>query len=252
FDAGMAGGFLFALIPVYFAYTGWDASTYVGSELKAPRSGIPRSIARGIFSIILIYLAMNAAYIFAVPPSEMKDVQAIGSKSAGMFFGETGATLFTILILISIAGCVSAVILTAPRIYFAMANNGLFFKKCSAVHPVHKTPHVSIIVQGIWASLLVLTGTVEELLVWVTVVILFMDILLMGALFAVRRKKDAAVSRETYRTPLYPLTPALFIAATSAILINVFMEKPLESIAGAAILAAGIPFYLFFKGTATK
>jgi APA family basic amino acid/polyamine antiporter len=238
-----AGSFVAALIPVYFAFSGWDASTYIGSEIKSASRVIPRSIIHGVLCVIAIYLTVNAVYMFAVSPSDMKGLVSVGHRTSVVLFGESGSVILTMLILMCIAGCLSAIILTGPRIYYTMANHGLFFRQCAKVHSVHRTPYISIIAQAVWSCILILSGTFKTLLAWVTFVMLLMDILIVGAVFIMRKKIPCREKSTHYMVTGYPFTPIVFMAFTATIIITTLFQNPFESLAGILILCAGLPVY---------
>lgn len=234
-----------ALIPVIFTYSGWNATTYIAGEIKDPGRNIPRSILIGILSTLMIYMLMNAVYIYAMPIPEMKGVLSIGETASTRLFGAAFSKYFSALVALSILGALSTSILIAPRIYYAMAKDGLFLDMASSVHPQHKTPAAAIVIQGIWASALVLLGGFEQLLTYVVFVIVLFSTMTVSAVF-VLRKRHPDLDRP-FRVPWYPFVPAAFVGCSVLIMLNTLMEKPLESALGLLIVGMGAPVYWYKK-----
>jgi APA family basic amino acid/polyamine antiporter len=239
------GALSLAMISVFFSYTGWFTSTYVASEIRDPERNIPRSIILGTLAVMLIYLLINAAYLYALPVAQMKGVINIGEAASAVLFGERVSRFVSAAIIISVLGAINSVILTAPRIYFTMAQDGLFFGMVAKVHPVFKTPANSILLQGIWACVLVLSGTFAGLLTYTTVAMLGFSIMTGLALLVLRRSR-AGLSRP-FRVPGYPWIPLVFVFSYSLILLNIVVSKPRDALAGLAIVALGVPAYAVWK-----
>jgi APA family basic amino acid/polyamine antiporter len=234
-----------SLIPVMYTYSGWNATVYVGSEVKNPSRIIPLSLLFGVLITAVLYVSLNVFYIYAVPVDRMRGVIAVAQLASITLFGTTAAKILSAMIAVSILGCINATLLTAPRIPFAMAQDGLLFKRIAAVHPRFRTPGAAIVMTTLWACLLVLWGNFDQLLVYVTFPSLLMNLLTVIALFVLRRTKPEL--ERPYRAWGYPLVPASFVLMTGWILVNVIWKEPAEAAFGIAITCLGIPFFYFFQ-----
>jgi APA family basic amino acid/polyamine antiporter len=244
-DAIALSAFGLALSPVLFSYLGWNASVYVASEIRDPARNVPRSLFVGLFLVIAIYLAVNALYLWAVPLPELRQSANAGETTASALFGPVSGTLVALLVLTSILGTLNATILTTPRIAYAMALDGLFFRGVDRVHATHRTPAVAI---GVLAAaslvLVVLLRSFPSVLDYTTFAILIATIGDTLALYALRRRQPDRP--RPYRAWGYPLVPALYIAANAAIAANMLVHRPRECGIGLATLALGLPFYWWF------
>ncbi|MDP9266910.1 MAG: amino acid permease [Acidobacteriota bacterium] len=233
---------LVALIPVMFTYSGWNAAAYVAEEVREPARNVPRALAGGTIVVIVLYLALNALYLYAVPMAEMAGKPSAGDIAAEALFGPRGANALVPVIMIALAGGISAMVVAGPRVYFAMARDGLFFPAAGRVHPRFHTPAASIAAQALWSALLVLTGTFEQLLIYTGFAVVLFSAVATAALFVLRsRPHDESVPRWGY-----PVAPALFILASLAMLVSSVVREPKPSAAGLGIMLAGIPLYFWF------
>jgi len=244
-------GIAMALIPIMYTYSGWNATVYVGSEVKNPSKIIPLSLILGVCLTAGLYLLLNVIYIYAMPVPQMKGVIAIAKEAAGVMFSPKIAGGISFFIAFSVLGCLNATLLTAPRIPFAMAQSGYFFAPFGKVHPRYQTPHMAILLQMGWACILALWGGIDHknfyrlLDDYVTVPSLLMNALTVGALFYLRKHKPDLP--RPYKAWGYPLVPICFILS---VLWMVFIEvrnDALSALAGIGMVAAGIPFYLYFR-----
>jgi APA family basic amino acid/polyamine antiporter len=233
-----------SLIAVLWTFDGWYAVNTVASEIKNVRKNLPLSLIIGISVIGVVYLLINIFYVTALPLDEMSGVVRIGEKATTFALGSTSGKLMSGLILISIFGCLSATILFGPRIYYAMANDGLFFKKFSKVHPRYHSPSTAILWQGIIAGILCLTGTYEQLFTYVTFAVL---VFFEGNVLAVYvlRKKRPGVQRP-YRVWGYPIVPAIFGLMILAIMFSTVMERAAEALIGLVFIVIGLPVYFYW------
>jgi APA family basic amino acid/polyamine antiporter len=234
-----------AMVSIFFSYTGWFTSTYVASEIKQPHRNVPYSVILGTLIVMGAYLFVNVAYVYAVPIEKMKGVVNIGEVAAMSLFGSGASRWFTVAIIISILGAVNSVILTAPRIYYAMACDGLFLKSVASIHPRFKTPGRSIAVQAVWCCVLILSGTFSQLLTYTVVPMLASSLMTGLALFVLRRRRPEL--ERPYRTLGYPWVPMIFVLAYALALAEVTFASPKESLAGLGIVALGIPLYGYWK-----
>ena len=234
-----------ALIAVAWAFAGWEEVTFVAGEVRNPARNLPRALVVGTASVTVVYLLVNYIYLKAMPAGEMAGIVRIGEVAANILFGETGAVLVSAAVIVSIVGALNASILVGPRVYFAMARDGLFFKRAGTVHPRYRTPGQAVIFQAAWACVLTLSGTFEDLITFVTFANLMLWIAGAAAVFTLRRKQPDLP--RPYKAWGYPAVPLLFIAGSAGILANMLFETPVESISGLALIALGIPAYLYLR-----
>ncbi len=237
--------FAVSLIFVMFAYSGWNAATYVSGEIEAPERTIPRSLVVGTLTVAAFYLFLNVAFIYALPLKAMKGVVAIGAASAGALFGLRGGNIFSAIMSVGLLSCVSAMVIAGPRVYFAMAADGCFFRSAARIHPKWGTPTYAIIYQMLAAAVMILTGTFESLIYYIGFALIFFAALAVAGSIRLRRrtgwKKLAVVSRG------YPLIPTLFVVASAWMLIYTASLRPRESALGllTMVLGAGLYFWKF-------
>jgi len=253
--AGAAGAaasaFGLALSPVLFSYLGWNASIYVASEIRDPVRNVPRSLFLGLGLCAAIYLLMNLVYLYALPVAALRGVANAGETSARVLFGTAGGLLVALLVLWSILGTLNATILVGPRIAYAMALDGLFFRGADQAHARFRTPSVSIAFQAAASiAILLLLRSFPSALDYTTFAIVLATMADVAALYALRSRQPAR--RRPYRAWGYPAVPALYIAANAAIAANMLWNRPKECGIGLAILAAGLPFYAYFERAARR
>jgi len=238
-------GFGLALSPVLFSYLGWNASVYVASEIHDPGRTIPRSLFTGLALCTAIYLAVNLAYLYALPVDQLRGDNRVGEAVARAFFGTAGGAVGAVLILASIVSCLNATILVGPRIAYAMALDRLFFGGVDRVHLLYQTPHIAIVAQGITAiALIVLLQSFPSVLDYTTFAIVLATMADTTALYALRRRQPARA--RPYRAWGYPLVPALYLVANAGIALAMLYGRPLECAVALAVTATGLPFYLWF------
>jgi len=247
-------GLALALIPIMYTYSGWNATVYVGSEVKDPSRTIPLSLLGGVLLTAALYLLLNVIYMYAMPVGEMKGVIAIAKEAAGRMFAPGMAKAVTFFIAFSVLGCLNATLLTAPRIPFAMAQRGDLFPAFGKVHARFQTPSNSILFIVFWAVLLALWGGIDHkhfyrlLDDYVTVPSLLMNALTVSALFYLRKVKPDLP--RPYKAWGYPVLPMLFILAVLWMITRELAHDPLAACAGIAMVAAGAIFYPLFKRSA--
>lgn len=243
--SGLLVGFGVALIAVSWAFDGWHNINYVAGEIRKPRRNIPLTLVLGTLIITALYVLVNVVYLLAVPVDEMRGTVRIAETAATSLFGGTTAGLVSAAVLVSTFGSLNGAIFVAPRVYFAMARDKLFFLGAGKVHPRFGTPHVAIVIQGVWAGALTLTGSYEQLFTYVTVVNLMFWIAGTGSVFRLRKTRPDMP--RPYRTWGYPVVPGLFILTLSGILLNTLINRPVESAAGIGFMLLGVPVYFFWK-----
>ncbi len=244
FDFGFGGWKTMglALMWIMFAYSGWNASAYIGSEVKDPARNLPRSLLLGSGAVVVLYLALNLFYIYAVPSGDMEGVISIGGLAAGNLFGKSAETVISVLISFALFSSLSAFIILGPRVYYSMAKDGVFFKSLAKVDPKCCVPTRSIVLQGMIASVMVLFGTFDQLLTYMGFSLGVFPILAVIGVFKLRRS-----GRSVIKLPGYPVVPAVYVLAGVTILVLSFLQRPKESSIAIATVLVGIPIYLIFK-----
>jgi APA family basic amino acid/polyamine antiporter len=238
--------FALALSPVLFSYLGWNSSVYVASEIREPGRNVPRSLFLGVGICTGVYLLVNATYLFAVPAGGLRGVANAGEAAARALFGGTGAVLVSAFVLASILGTLNATVLVGPRIAYAMALDGLFFRGVDRAHERFRTPAVAIGVQAVTASAILLgLETFQRALDYTTFAILLATMADVAALYRLRRIRPDRP--RPYRARGYPWVPALYLLANAGVAAALLRGRPSECAAGLALLALGLPFYAFFR-----
>jgi APA family basic amino acid/polyamine antiporter len=236
-----------SLMWIMFAYSGWNASTYLGAEIKDPSKILPRSLIYGTGIVIILYLAINILYVYGINPEEMKGVISVGGLAMGNLFGKSAEILFSLLIAFALFSSLSAFIIIGPRVYYSMAKDGLFFKSVSKIHPKFQVPSNSILLQCLIAVLLALSGSFEQVLTYMGFALGIFPILTVLGVFRLRKENKTGI-----KLPGYPITQIIYVLAGITILILSFLERPAESSIALLVVAAGIPAYLFFRKTGNK
>jgi basic amino acid/polyamine antiporter, APA family len=248
--SGLGGDFIgqfgLALVAALWAYKGFETSTFNAGETRNPSRTIPLGLIAGCGVVTVLYIVTNIAYLYAVPAAEMARSDRIAADAMNLAVGPVGASIVSLIILFSILGAANGHVLTGPRVYYAMARDGLFFRKMAEVHPKFRTPHVSILVVGLWSIVLSLGpgGKFEELLkfavfgAWI-----FLGLAVLGVF--ILRKKRPDLPRP-YRTWGYPVTPAIFILAALFILVNTIVKSFWNSFASLGFIALGLPAYFYW------
>jgi len=243
---GLLSALAVAMVGVLWSYGGWQHATFTAAEAKNPAHSIPRALILGTVAVALVYSLIMVAYLFLLSPAQMGASTRLAADAIGTVLGPIGAGAVALSIFISTFGTAGIYTLTAPRIYFAMANDGVFFRRVARLHPRYGTPVYAILLQSFWAVVLVLFwGTFENLISYVV----FTDWIFFGlaaaALLVFRRRLPHA--ERPYKTLGYPVTPLIFIILAGWFVINTFLEKPAQAWAGLAFLTLGIPVYFFWK-----
>ena len=240
-----ATGWLLALIPVMFSYSGWNAAAYVAEEIRDPSRNLPWSLALGTFVVVVIYLALNALYLFAMPLADLAAVSGgLTDLVAERLFGFVAGNILAIFTIVSIAASISAMVIAGPRVYYAMARDGVFLPGAARVHARFRTPSRAIAAQAIWSSVLVLSGTLSSLVTYTGFAVVLFSGIAVVSLFVLRRREPHA--ERPFRAIGYPLAPAVFIVASLAMVVNEIWRSPKPSLGGLVIIAAGIPIYWLF------
>jgi len=240
-----AVGWGVALIGIFWAYDGWIYASWMGGEIREPGRNIPRALSLGIVAIAAIYLAMNAAFLYAIPMDVMAKSETVAQSAAVALFSPKAANWLSLMIAVSCFGALLPNASGGGRLLYAMAQDGLFFRSMARVHPKWRTPAVAIVAQCACGALLTLTGKYDELFTYTVFAMTLFYALTVGALFVLRRRNPG--TERPYRCTGYPVVPAVYVLVTLAWTVNAVVEQPKMTVAGLVLLALGVPLYLFWK-----
>jgi basic amino acid/polyamine antiporter, APA family len=232
-----------AMIAVLWANDAWYCVTWIAGEMKDPQRDLPRALFIGISLLTLIYLAVNVAYLYALPLDELRGASRVGEKAATAMMGAGGARFVAITVIVSTFGCDVAAILAGARLLFAMARDGVFLPVAARVHPVYRTPHIAVVALTAWSALLALSGSYEQLFTYVIFASSLLHLIGAFGVFRLRRRRPDLP--RPYRVWGYPIVPIVFIVASGAVVINTLVNRPTESLAGLVFLALGLPVYWY-------
>ena len=243
---GMLAAIGAAMTPVMFAYGGWQTSSFVASEMRNPRRDLVRALLLGVAGVVILYTAVAFVCVYALGPDGLAQSKTPATDTMRLALGETGATVIALGIAISALGFLSQGMLTAPRVYFAMAEDGLFFRKVAQVSAKTRVPIAAIVLQGVVAIAIALSGTYGQILSYVVSVDFIWFGMTGAALFVFRRRDPPA---EGFRAPGHPLTTGLFVVACAVVVIATVASNPVNSLIGFTILLAGIPACRYWQRT---
>ena len=244
-SGNLASAFGLSFIPVMFAYSGWNAAAYIASEVRQPETVVPRALLLGTAITIVAYLGLNVLYVYATPIVNLRGEIRLGELTARILLGDDAAWGIAAVVALSIAGVLNAMVLTGPRVYFSMARDGVFFARAARLHPRFYTPGDALLLQAAWTSLLILSGTFEQLLTYTTVVIVAISVVTVGAVFLLRWRESELI--RPYHAWGYPWLPAVYIIGSLGILLNAFWERPFECLLGLGVCVAGVPAYWWWR-----
>ena len=236
-------------MPVLFAYGGWQTANFVAAEVKEPKKNLPRGLLIGVLGVVVLYLAVNWVCLRALGPQALAATSTPATAVMRLALGQRGATFIAAAIAISTLGFLSQSILTAPRVYFAMADDGLFFRAVAWLDPRTRVPVVAIVLQSVWTIVIALSGRYEQILNYV----ISMDFLFFGltatTIFVFRRRAARGEMNASagYRVPGHPVSTAMFAAICWWVVENTIYRYPQNSLIGFALLLAGIPVYWFWS-----
>lgn len=249
-SASLAVAFGSAMTPVLFAYGGWQTSSFLGGEVRDARQTLPRALVLGVVGVIAVYTSVNFIYLRALGPAGLAATATPASSVMLALLGPRGAGFIAAGIAFSAFGFLAQSMLTAPRVYFAMAGDGVFFRSVASVHPRTRAPVVAIALQGAWAIVIALTGSYAQVVNYVVAMDCIFFALTAMCLFVLRRRAagpDAAEGDGGFRVPGHPWTTGLFIAAQGTVVVSTFARDPLRSFIGLAIAIAGLPAYALWR-----
>lgn len=249
-DPSFITSFFAALLAAFWAYEGWSATGYIGGEIKNPKRNLPLALVLGVSFVMVVYVLINFTYLYVLPIDEIVDSQKSQNTIAAItvirhFLGSGGALFISILILLTTFGCTNTTLLGPPRLYYAMAKEGMFFKSASYIHPKYNTPSNAIVIQAVWSSILVFSGSFDQL----TDMLIFAAFIFYGAttlgVFILRKKMPDA--HRPYKAWGYPVVPAIFILFCLALIAITLIGKPREALIGLALMGSGLPFYFYWN-----
>ena len=238
-----------ASLSAFWGYEGWNSIGFIGEEIKNPQKNIPIALGIGTIIVILLYLAMNAAYLYIMPVEQLAGIHQAEHKIAAvevasLVSGQVGVIILSCLILFATFNCVNTSILTSARIFFAMARDGLFLESAGKIHPKYQTPSRAIMLQALWAMLLLWWGNFDQL----TDLLIFAAFIFYGATalgVIVLRKKDPTAHRP-YKVIGYPLLPAIFFLFCLMLVVVTIIRQPLQSVTGMLLILSGAPVYYYY------
>jgi APA family basic amino acid/polyamine antiporter len=243
-----------AMVPVLFAYGGWQTANFLAAEVKEPKKNLPRGLVLGVLGVVVLYLGVNWVCLRALGPQELAATTTPATAVMRLALGQRGAMLIAGAIAISTLGFLSQSILTAPRVYFAMANDGLFFRAVAWLDPRTRVPVVAIVLQSVWTIVIALSGRYEQILNYV----IAMDFLFFGltatTIFVFRRRvaRGEMDAGDGHRMPGHPVSTAIFVAICWWVVGNTIYRYPQNSLIGFVLLFAGIPVYWFWSRRASS
>ena len=247
-----AAGLLMALVPVMFTYSGWNAAAYVAEEVRNPGRNVPLALGLGTAAVVAIYLALNALYLHALPIAELAHIndpapdghmRTLIDTVAERLFNFGAGDLIAVFTIISIAASVSAMVIAGPRVYFAMARDGLFARSAGRVHPRYRAPSSAILAQTLWSGVLVLCGSLSQLVSYTGFALALFSGVAVSTVFVLRRRHPVATRQ--FRAWGYPWAPAIFVLASALMVVNQIWREPVNSAFGLAVIAAGVPVYFW-------
>jgi APA family basic amino acid/polyamine antiporter len=231
-----------SLMWIMFAYSGWNASTYIGSEIRNPQRNLPASLLLGTISVIILYVCMNTLYVYAIRPAEMEGVISVGAKAAGELFGRTMEKSFSLLISFALFSSLSAYLIIGPRLYFSMARQGLFFQSLAKVSTASHAPSNAIALQALLSVIMVVTGTFDQILTYMGFALGIFPVITVAGVFKLRKTGESKV-----RLPGFPVTALIYMFTGAGILLLSYFERPVESSIALFTVLIGIPVYYYFK-----
>ena len=238
---------LLALLAVMFTYSGWNAASYMAEEIRDPGRNVPKALALGTGAVIVVYLLLNTLYLYVMPVAELAQVQgSVLDVVADRVLGSAAGNIMGVVSIISLLASVSANIFAGPRVYYAMARDGVFLPAAAHVHPKFRTPSVAIVAQAIWASILIMWGGADTLTTYTGFAVTLFATIAVAAVFVLRRREPNA--ERPFSAWGYPFTPALFVVVGTATVLNAVYTAPYTTLAGLGVMAAGIPLFLYFGG----
>jgi APA family basic amino acid/polyamine antiporter len=236
FDA-LAGG----LIGAFFSFAGWWDLGKLAGEVKEPARTLPKALTFGVVIVTVVYILTSLTFVYLVPLDRVTSGETFAAQAGEVLFGRAGGTIFSLIVVVAVLGSLAAVVMSAPRVYFAMARDGLFVPAVAAIHPRFETPALAIALQAALASVLVVAGTFKEIISYFVFVVIVFVALTIVALFKLRHR---STENAGYLTPGYPATPIVFLASIVLLLLLIGYSNPKQAFLGVLVVSLGLPFYL--------
>lgn len=236
--AALAGG----LVGAFFSFAGWWDLGKLAGEVKNPGRTLPRALTYGVVIVTIVYVLTSVVFVYLVPLDQVTSGETFAAQAGEVLFGRAGGLIFSLIVVVAVLGSLAAVVMSAPRVYFAMARDGVFFPSVAALHKRFETPARAIALQAMLASVLVVAGSFNEIVSYFVFVVVVFIALTVAALFKFRREESNSVR---YLTPGYPVTPIVFLAMIVVLLVLLAANNPMQAFLGVAVVAFGLPVYLF-------
>ena len=238
----LAGG----LVAAFFSFGGWWDLSKLAGEVRNPERTLPRALIYGVSILTAVYIITSAAFMYLVPLERVTTGEIFAAQAGEVLFGRIGGQVLSGIVIVAVLGSLAAIVMSAPRVYFAMARDGLFIPAAAAIHPRFETPARAITIQAALASLLVLAGTFSTIISYFVFVVVIFIGLTVAALFVLRRRNPGSL---TYRTPGYPVTPIIFLILIALLLFLLGANNPMEALLGVGVVILGLPvYYLLLRG----
>jgi APA family basic amino acid/polyamine antiporter len=239
----LLGGLIGALIAAFFSLGGWWDVSKVAGEIRDPGRTLPRALLLGVGLVTLVYILITLVFLYLVPPERIDSREAFAALAGEALFGREGGVVFTLIVIVTVLGSLAALLMAMPRVYFAMARDGLFFHAMAALHPRYQTPASAITIQAVLGTALALLGTFDEILAYFIIPTVLFVILTVAAVFVLPKNRTGETGAGTLVVAWYPLPPLLFLISTSLVLALMIMGKPRESLIGLGVVLLGLPVY---------
>lgn len=237
-SAPLGGALAGAMVAGFFSFGGWWDLSKLTGEVRAPERTVPRALALGVMVVTLVYILTSAVFIYLVPLQQVTTSETFAAQAGAALFGAAGGRILALMVIVSVFGSLAAVMMSAPRVYYAMARDGLFFQAAAALHPRFGTPARAIVLQALLAALLAALGSFEQIIAYFIFITVCFIALTVAAVFVLRRRTAAG-----YRTPGYPITPLLFLLLVAVLLILLGSNSPRQALLGTLLVALGVPVY---------
>jgi len=241
-SAPLIGALAGGLIGAFFSFAGWWDLGKLAGEVKNPGRTLPRALTYGVIVVTIVYILTSFAFVYLVPLDQVTSGETFAAQAGEVLFGRAGGLIFSLIVVVAVLGSLAAVVMSAPRVYFAMARDGVFISSVAALHKRFETPARAIALQAVLASVLVVAGSFNEIVSYFVFVVVVFLALTVAALFKFRREQSSSIR---YLTPGYPVTPAVFLVMIVFLLILLGSNNPTQAFLGVAVVALGLPVYLF-------
>jgi len=245
-SAPLLGALAGGIVGAFFSFGGWWDLSKLAGEVRNPEQTLPRALVYGVTILTAIYTLTSAAFIYLVPLEQVTSGETFVAQAGEVLFGRLGGQLLSGIVIVAVLGSLAAVVMSAPRVYFAMARDGLFLPAAAAIHPRYGTPARAIMIQATLASVLVLVGSFDTIMSYFVFVVVLFLALTVATLFVLRRRGSQSI---VYRTPGYPVTPVIFLLLIALLLLLLGTHRPEQAILGVGVVLLGLPvYYLLFRG----